>query len=545
MRPEVSTARMLATGKNELTAPANRAAQAYAGQPPGSSTQAMPVAPTHEGGAAGAGDGADAVCARAADSTLATIEMTRPTASRAAAWRGTRPHSLDGVRREERDRPVLAHRADGADDGRQAERPPWRASAATRAPRRTAPSRIGHVATSAAAASAGGDPEGDPPSAPAPSAPSSGGDRQTEPRTPRRRCPSRSRAGRGRRRAARPAARPGSTARRRRPAAPGRRPPRRILGERGDDAARRVGDEPASINGTGAEAAEHGAADQVGDGDRQRQQRRTPCRTGPRDSRSRRRPRASAATSVCSPTRDAIAPGRRRANAPQRDARPDVPSGHGRGRCDRRRWPSRRISHTVCNRVNARSHLDDATIAELLDRRAVDATARRRRAFAAWGRGEAATTQRVRARRRRAAWRARWPPSSRPTAAARSTPPMPGGSRSSSPCSTPTGTLLVHARRRRGHAACARRRRRRSRSAIWPRRTPLWPPYRHRAPGAGPTRMLAADAARALDELRICGRSSVARADELAGPRPRAGSTAVAVAPTRASRRRSRTWSSP
>ena len=83
---------MLAIGKNELTAPANTAAQAYAGQPAGNVTQAIPVSPTTR-----AVVWALAVGPRrsllAPDSTLARIERTRPTASNAAACPARRPHS--------------------------------------------------------------------------------------------------------------------------------------------------------------------------------------------------------------------------------------------------------------------------------------------------------------------------------------------------------------------------------------------------------------------------------------------------------------------
>src|SRR5262245_38986521 len=53
------------------------------------------------------------------------------------------------------------------------------------------------------------------------------------------------------------------------------------------------------------------------------------------------------------------------------------------------------ISHTVCNRVNRVLHLDDETIDTLVDLgSATDVVGS---AFAAWGRGEAATTRRLRA----------------------------------------------------------------------------------------------------------------------------------------------------
>src|SRR5262245_36532114 len=83
---------MLAIGKNELTAPANSAAKAYAGQPAGSSTQAIPVAPTTRLIVRALTIGLRR-SRLAPDSTLARIEITRPTASSAAAWPARSPHS--------------------------------------------------------------------------------------------------------------------------------------------------------------------------------------------------------------------------------------------------------------------------------------------------------------------------------------------------------------------------------------------------------------------------------------------------------------------
>src|SRR3990170_2158812 len=83
---------MLATGKNELTAPANTIAQPYAGHDAGSSTHPTPVAATTRPVVRTLAIGPTR-SVPAPETSLAAMETTRPTASSAAAVPARRPHS--------------------------------------------------------------------------------------------------------------------------------------------------------------------------------------------------------------------------------------------------------------------------------------------------------------------------------------------------------------------------------------------------------------------------------------------------------------------
>ena len=224
----------------------------------------------HEGGRLGAGDRSAPVAARARQHLGDDREDPADREQRRRLG-GTEVPLGDGERGEERDRAVLAHRPDGADDRRQAghrlggkahRHGRARRWAETHRPRRH--ERRGGEPGSA--------PEGDPPAARRPERAEHGGDRQAgrerhavdahgEPAPPA--------AGDGRH-----GLQPG------REVQPGAGAEQHLggdhdgkpVGEGGDHAARRRRRQAGEHQGTGAEATEHRTADEVGGGDRQRQQ---------------------------------------------------------------------------------------------------------------------------------------------------------------------------------------------------------------------------------------------------------------------------------
>ena len=183
------------------------------------------------------------------------------------------------------------------------------------------------------------------------------------------------------------------------------------VGEGGDDAARRRCRQAGEHQGTGAEAAEHRSADEVGGGDRQREQteRQAGLALGHAELggnlRHHRRERL-------------LADGD--AEIGEADEAERAPAG--RGLAGEALSSGSAATHLgYC--MQSVLHLDDRTMAELVDPRCRAAC--RRRAFAAWGRARRRRPSGCGRQDEAAAWPRRWPPSCRPTAAASSTPPTP------------------------------------------------------------------------------------------------------------------------
>ena len=165
------------------------------------------------------------------------------------------------------------------------------------------------------------------------------------------------------------------------------------VGERVDDAAGDAGDCGEPNQRDRRETTQAGAPSEVGDGDRTGQHGEGDAALRDRkaevvgDGREQRRQHLLAGR------RDEVRQAEHGEHAPMGTAGAPTSRRPGALRSPRRAVSS--ISHTVCNRVNGLLHIDDATIAGLLDPSPV--TDSLGAAFAAWGRGEAATTQRVRA----------------------------------------------------------------------------------------------------------------------------------------------------
>ena len=453
----------------------------------------MPVRPTTSAGRAGADDRPAAVAAGARQQ-LGDDRDDPADRQQRRRLAGPQVPLVDGERGEERDRAVLAHRPDGADDGRQ---PEHRLGREAHRHRALPTAGRGEPATS---------PRRPRPRAPRRSRrrPANRSPRRTAPSTAAIVKPSRERhavdahgeaappgAGHA---PARPAARPGSTG-----PAPAPRSTwatttsGEAAGGGGHDAAGRRRRQPGEHQGAGAEAAEHRSADEVGGGDRQRQE-----------------PEGEAGL----PLGDAELGGdlghhrRQRlladgdAEIGQADEGEGAPSVGAR-RCGRGvAWFAAQASRIlyaigVAPRRSTplrRSSTRSAPSARSTMPSPPGAAARRRRRS-----GSAPPAPGP-------AWPRRWPPSSRPTAAARSTPPTPGASRSSTCSSTSTARCSPRSTATSSRG-CARRRRRRWRSTTSPHRRAEVAAVIGTGRQAWPHVEMLGRTLPDLRELRICGRS--------------------------------------